>query len=517
MNKFFFYLVIFFCLAQLSFNSVQEQKKLQEKVTVIASEVPVRVIHKGQVVKNLKKEDFELYENGVKQEITAFEVISRKISRQQEIYGSEKNTQEKKRLFILIFNIFNYNDVVGKAIDYFFQNFFKQGDRVIILIENQLLNIEKGENLKSMIFNLKDNLKKYKKISTLNTHRAYNTLNLEAERLLASLRGSARMGASIDQAILNFYDRYLDIWLEYKRQYFTMNLDLFQSIIDRVKQIEGEKWAICFQQREMFPKLKKQSTLESRIDDFINSQISSRAQINARSIRAKKWELERAFEITSSFSAEGLKNLFMEANITFHLILLKTFRILGSRDFELREVDQDYEACFKDISRSTGGYSTFSNKISEALEKASQKEDYFYLLVYNPEENSSEKKRNIEVRVKKEGAEVIHLKYFSGKVKVSLTITDFKISKRILKFSLINYMRIKAKEKLTGIADIKITIIDENSNKVYDEQKTLELIKNDTHISLNFDWLKPGDYFIIIQVVDKISQKTDVFSKAIIF
>jgi hypothetical protein len=71
----------------------------------------------------------------------------------------------------------------------------------------------------------------------------------------------------------------------------------------------------------------------------------------------------------------------------------------------------------------------------------------------------------------------------------------------------------KIEEKLTGIADIKITISDENSNKVFDEGKTLSLIKKETHISLNFNWLKSGSYFIVIQVVDKISQETDVFSR----
>ena len=47
-------------------------------------------------------------------------------------------------------------------------------------------------------------------------------------------------------------------------------------------------------------------------------------------------------------------------------------------------VTADYEACFKDISQSTGDYLTFSNKAQEALKEASEKEDYHYLLVYQP-------------------------------------------------------------------------------------------------------------------------------------
>ncbi len=85
MKKLLPFIALFLFFLNLSFNLVPGQEKPQEEVTVIAAEVPVRVIHKGQVVKNLTKEDFELYENGVKQEITAFEIHSRKISIPKEI------------------------------------------------------------------------------------------------------------------------------------------------------------------------------------------------------------------------------------------------------------------------------------------------------------------------------------------------------------------------------------------------------------------------------------------------
>ncbi len=126
----------------LGINPAQEQKRLQEDVIVIAVEVPVRVIHKGQVVKNLTKEDFEIYEKGIKQKITAFEVISRKISISKKLSPEDRKIAPKKRLFILIFNTFDYTDAVGEAIDYFFKNVFTTGDRLIILTENKLLNIE---------------------------------------------------------------------------------------------------------------------------------------------------------------------------------------------------------------------------------------------------------------------------------------------------------------------------------------------------------------------------------------
>jgi hypothetical protein len=279
--------------------------------------------------------------------------------------------------------------------------------------------------------------------------------------------------------------------------------------------MEGEKWAICFQQREMFPQLKKAGRLDNEIRNWVDSQIDPMAQVKARLVQVKQQELHRTFDVSQNFPADGLRDLFMEANITFHLILMKSFRSVFSKDFELREVASDYEDHYKNISLSTGGSSAFSNKVSEALEDATKKEDYYYLLVYSPKENQSAKKRDIEVKVNKSGVNIVYLKHVPEKGVPLITITNFKAGKKNIKFSLINYTMTKIEGKLTGMADIKITIFDENSNKVFDEGKTLNLIKKETHVSLNFNQLKSGSHFIIIQVIDKISQETDVFSSAI--
>ncbi len=67
------------CLLILFLGYTQEQGKLKEEVTVTAVEVPVRVLAHGSPVKNLTRDDFEVYENGVRQTITDFEVHSKTI------------------------------------------------------------------------------------------------------------------------------------------------------------------------------------------------------------------------------------------------------------------------------------------------------------------------------------------------------------------------------------------------------------------------------------------------------
>jgi translation initiation factor RLI1 len=201
--------------------------------------------------------------------------------------------------------------------------------------------------------------------------------------------------------------------------------------------------------------------------------------------------------------------------MSFHLILMKSMRTLVDKDFELRETGQDYEDCFKQISFSTGGYTTFSNKVVEALEKAMEVEDYYYLLVYTPQEAKPDKEINIEVKVKKEQAQVIHLKRFHKEVVPPIRIMDFESAEKNIKFSLADYQRIKVDGKLAGLAEVKVTLFDENSNVAFSEAHVLSLIKEETHISIPLNQLKSGSYFLIIQAVDRITNLVDVFSRQI--
>jgi hypothetical protein len=178
------------------------QKKPQEKVIVIAVEVPVRVLLKGRFLKELTKEDFEIYQNGVKQEIIGFEIHSRNIAVSKDIHEEELKINSEKRLFILIFNIFDYQENVGQAIDYFFENFFSSGDQLIILTEDRIFDIERGRNVSGVARSLKETLKKYKLISTFNTYKAYRDLRFEADRLLEALRGGS---SNASLSAISFY------------------------------------------------------------------------------------------------------------------------------------------------------------------------------------------------------------------------------------------------------------------------------------------------------------------------
>jgi hypothetical protein len=491
------------------------QESPQEEVTVTVVEVPVRVLLKGRAVRDLNKDDFDVYENGIKQDITQFEIISRTIAAGETVTTQAARPRPKKRLFILIFNIFDYNDAIGEAIDYFFSQVSLPDDQIIAVTEDRVLAVERGKKTDELVKNLKESLKKFKAISTQNTLRIFRDLRFEADRLLGALRGLESDRTPLDQAMLRYIDRYLTAWDEYHRQYLAPEVAFYEDLVQRIRQVEGDKWAVCFQQRDMFPRIKSASRLETEIRTWMGSQIEPQDQAKARNVQARMHDLDRAFDLSGTISPDAMRDVFLRGDITFHLILLKSFRTLADPDFELGEVSGDYEDSLKRISEATGGYLALSNQPMEALKEAAQLEDYHYLLVYSPQEGSDKKERQIEVKVKRSGVDVISLKNFVASGPTPVTIADFKAGGQKISFALLHYQMARIKDKTSGLADVKITIFDGASNKAFDEGKRLDLFDKETRISLNLPRLKPGAYFIIIQVFDRMAGRGDVYSGVI--
>ncbi|MBM3284582.1 MAG: hypothetical protein FJY81_01780, partial [Candidatus Aminicenantes bacterium] len=402
-----FSFLLFMMLPAVGVAGINAQERPQEEVTVTAVEVPVRVLLKGEPVRGLTRESFEVYENGIKQEITQFEVVSRKIVSP----APDQESSSRKRLFLLIFNVFDYNDSVGEAIDYFFRDIFKPGDQVIILTEDRVLDIERGKGVEELIDRIKEALKKFKSLSTRTTLKNFSEINREADRLLAVLRGQDMESAmNKERAMLRFFGNHQKVWEDYRNQFLTPDVTFYRNLIQRLRAVEGEKWAVCFQQREMFPQIKSASRLDFEVRSWVDSQVDPLAQVSARLVQARQQDLQRSFDFKGNINPDALSDLFLGSHFTFHLILMKSSMVVLSQDLELKEVGRDYEEVLSRISRATGGYATFSTQAAAALREAAELEDYHYLLVYSPKDSPSQKKREIEVKVNRSGVDVVYLK-----------------------------------------------------------------------------------------------------------
>ena len=492
------YGIVFCAILSLSF-----QDKPQESVTVTAVEVPVRVFDKNGFITGLTKDDFEVFENGIKQEITGFEAVSRTIAPVSITLPDAIPQAARKRNFLLIFNVFDYTDQVGEAIDYFFKNIFCPGDRLVIIVEDKFFNIETGAGIEGNIFRLKDTLKKCKRASRREISKQFMRVDQMANQLVVKLEDNDDPSNDARQEISIFFDEYRRAWREYRTRMLDIDLSLYRTVVNKLAKADGEKWAICFQQRNLFPRIRSGGRLEQALGYPPPPQAD---------------EMRRELDIVDNFPADSIRNLFTEANITFHLLIMKSIAPRGSndsRDIELTDVDAQYEDILRRISRSTGGLTTFSNKVIDCLKEAAAKQDEYYLLVYQPADKTGGRVHEIDVRVHKEGADVVALKRFVGHRSSGICISGFEDTMGAVSFTVGNCARFEKEGKNAGKVAIKVTVFDDKSAKVFNEVKTVDLIADSLRLSLNFKKLQPGDYFIIIEASDLISGEKDVLSRAI--
>jgi hypothetical protein len=484
------------------------QDRPKESVTVTAVEVPVRVFDKNGFVGGLTKDDFEVFENGVKQEITGFEAVSRTISPVPVAMPEAVPQAPRKRNFLLIFNVWDYTGQVGEAIDYFFKDIFSPGDRILILIEDKFFHIETGGGVDRTITDLKETLIRLKKASRIEISRAFLNLDVQARRLAGILSGEddteGQEGANT-QAGRIFLEEYRRTWLDYRTRMLDPDLGLYRSAVRVLNKTDGDKWAICFQQRNLFPNLKSGGLLEAAFrDDHINGPFYRKIQTE--------------LDIVKTYPVAAIRQIFADANITFHLLIMKSLAPRASnesREMELVDVDAEYEDTLRGISRATGGLTVFSNKVAETLKEAAAKEDRHYLIAYQSKGNAAVEERKIEVRVHREDAEVVSLKRYVGKKQTAVSISDFEAKGKNVAFDMAGFGRLEQGANNAGKAKVAVTVFNDRSERVFSETKSFTLIADSLHLSLSFDKLPPGGYFIIIEAVDLVTGDKDVYSRAL--
>ena len=382
--------------------------------------------------------------------------------------------------------------------------------------EARALNVGPGPSPARAAEALKAALKKLKSLTTARTEKAFRDLRYEADQLIGVLEGTSAGSLDIHQAVNHFVDHYRTVWRDYCVQHLRPDAAFYEELIDRVRRTEGEAWAICLQQREMFPQMRNMTRLDTCLRTWLESQIAPEQQVRARLVVSRMDELKREFNVTGTVPTQALREIFLRAGVPFHLILMKSPRIIADEDFELREVGQDYEDALKQISRATGGYLAFNNNALEALKEAANVEDYHYVLVYSGRAGRAEEKREIRVRVRRPGVEVISLKNYVPPAPPALTLCEVAVDKGRLTFAVKGCRMTGGGDGRRGRAEVRVTIYDLDGKAVFDQGKVLEISKKETRISLD-PGVGRGDFVLTIRAIDLLANLSDTYSGPISF
>ncbi|MCK5057408.1 MAG: hypothetical protein KAT34_12170 [Candidatus Aminicenantes bacterium] len=191
---------------------------------------------------------------------------------------------------------------------------------------------------------------------------------------------------------------------------------------------------------------------------------------------------------------------------------------------ELKGVSTDIENSLKEITRKTGGELIVSNKINTALNKIVEKEDILYMLTYSPEDPG--KRGKIKVMVKNKDYKIYYddnfradyLREYLEKKKVktsSIKIKKLKFQDKTLSMIISDFFMEKEEGDFRGKISINIQIKTAGGEILLEENKIFSAKEDTVSISLSFNWLKQGEYNIIVNVKDQLSEKAAIdFLKA---
>jgi len=363
-------------------------QEITHDVKVVNIEVPVRVFKGDEFVDNLTLEDFEIYEDGVLQKVSAVYLIKKKsVERKEE---KKKYTPEVSRNFMLLFMITDYLPEVNKAVDYFFENVILPGDSLTVMTPM------KAYNLNSRALQL---LTKEKVCEELKEKLKKDTImgNAEYKNILERLN----IGGDLEEyrVLLQRMEqlRYLD---EGKL------LDFAKSL----KKIDGQKQVFLFYQKEVLPKLDTETyqTLMSTRQNDINYLMNLQ-------------EFNDFYYRNLRFDVNKVKQAFSDSSISIHFLFITEAPLIGynmrvTTGKYWREASEDVFSAFREMARATGGTTDSSANTDYLFKKAVEASENYYLVYYSPKYYASDGEfKTIKVKVKGQNYRVTHRAgYFSN-------------------------------------------------------------------------------------------------------
>ncbi len=501
--------------------SGSDDEKVLETVDVTDFEVPVRVFLKKQLVDNLKKEDFLLYDGGKLQKINGFYITRKKIDIKEDISDKTKTDKAKGRYFVLVFKITEFNDQLKKGVDYLFEKLFRTNDQLLIFVNdktffvNNLTNLSSIKDLVSKMLH-DESIKARHRLSMIfdkiNTELSYSKFN--------QILGGAMAQPALE--MIKFLEKYILIWDNYRKKYLTPSVDDYYNFAKYLQKIDREKWVINFYQIEMFPKLKYSGEMMQSIRSLISGlQSSNRPEdvFHSRSLSTLLMKINIALSAATDFPAAEISKLFYKVNTVFHSIFIRTTKSILSQDLEYKRVSTNLENSFREITEKTGGALISSGNISRSVQKLTEKEDILYMLTYSPPEGRKVEK--IKILTKNPDYSVAYDNNIRDKyikryfLKKESLVPMVKIEKADLKgknlvVKIVDYFFREENGKLLGKLKIHIQVV-KNSGKIYFNQtKTIVADKNKFKITLNLKNLDRGEYSIVVDVLDLLTEKSDM-------
>ena len=372
------YCLLIICAAPLAGQTGSPPQ--QHESVVVNIEVPVRVIKKNAFVAGLTLADFEVFENGVRQNIEAVYLIrDKRILREEKAAGAAPPPPRSARHYILYLDLKEYLPKIGDALDYFFSDVIGPEDTLFVVTPVKTYRFKSEALSRVPRPRIAERLKDKLKTDIQLGNSQYRSLmrdfyRLEEEEYPAEL-------AEVKEMLLFALAKQI-------RDLKEITESSVMGFADTLKSLDGEKHVFLIFQKDVLPE-----------HEFADD---------------RQMELIKPV----GFDVEKIKRCFSDASITVHCLYItktpgfahnpmnQTRSVVG---FRLQDLSADIYASFKEMAAATGGMIESTTNPNFALRQAAEASSNYYLLYYRPLDYRADGRfQKIEIRVKGEGLKVTH-------------------------------------------------------------------------------------------------------------
>ena len=395
-------------------------QEIKQEAVAINIEVPVRVYKGDNFVDDLTINDFEVYEDGILQEIEAVYLINkRNILTKEEKQTSTPETSrsfkpQTSRTFYLFFEIVEYTPKLADAVDYFFKNVLDPSDNLTIVTPIKMYRL-KSEFLskvprEEVINQIREILRKdawggnYEYLNLINDLeeiiRSMSSIGSKSRSNAPSTRRTAgggtvtvsAQGSEGDPLVqLGRYEEILNN-LERIRNVDQKKILEFANIL---KDQQGQKHVFMFYQREFIPQL-------------TNTDYVKRLATSGLVTKMKLIALMGYFFRDANIDIDRIKQAYADSSISINfLFFTKPAKYIPG--VQMAEHSEDIFGIFREMAQATGGITSSSSNPEYLFQQASNAVENYYLLYYTPKNYSADGKfKKIKVNVKGKNYRITH-------------------------------------------------------------------------------------------------------------
>jgi len=489
------------CFFSFPVPGMSQEEELLEKVQVTNIGVNVRVIHQGKPVKGLKKEDFKLVVNGKETEIRFL------LEQTQTITPDESQTGDTgpgaaPRLFLLLFNISDNRIDMQKALDPFFKDILRAGDRYLLLSNSFTLN----DRLVKDPGKEREKIEHILDVENVKARFRLSQMEVAVKSIYDDYLTMLSSGGSAENARELFITNYTEFVKSYKTQFMRLDEVQYLQLANYLKNQDVEKYVLNFFQIGYIPQVKPFSALDEDLKPSF-----------------RYLELLETMFVPEEIEEKNIGKYFLNTGATFHTILMGSANRRPLNDnFIYQPLPLNSESLLKRVTKATGGAVSRSNKVKKFLKKVYKTEDVFYTLFYEPGKADTSESAALEITVPGYDYKTVYDdgkggKHFQWLVRQynktipQITLGEVTVKSGMLNFMVDNFKMDAGAGKKQGKVSVRITVFDEKGAKfVVDRKRETDALQQKLDYKIKLDELDPGSYKIFVEVTDMLTRKNDL-------